>query len=79
MSLELGSDAACRRVLFEGGERGLLGALTSLLGSLCSSEFFSFLREDERVLEEMKGSLLVRELRVFTMSAPVVLPFVECP
>lgn len=79
MSLELGSDAVCRRVLFEGGERGLLGALTSLLGSLCSSEFFFFLREDERVLEEMKGLLLVRELRVFTMSAPVVLPFVERP
>lgn len=67
MSLELGSDAACRRVLFEGGERGLLGVLTSLPGSLCSSEFFSFLLDDDRVLEEMKGSLLVCELRVFTM------------
>lgn len=67
MSLELGSGAACRRVLFEGGERGLLGALTSLLGSLCSSEFFSFLGDDDRVLEEMKGSPLICELRVFTM------------
>lgn len=67
MSLELGSEVVCRRVLFLGGERGLLGALTSLLGSLCSSEFFPFLLDDDRVLEEMKGSPLVCELRVFTM------------
>lgn len=37
MSLELGSEAACRRVLFEGGERGLLGQLTSLPGSFMVS------------------------------------------
>lgn len=67
MSLELRSEVVCLRVLLEGGDRGLLGVLTSLLGSLCSSEFFSFLLDDDLILEEMKGVLLICELRVFTM------------
>lgn len=50
-----------------GANRGLLGLLASLLGSLCSSEFRSFL-DDDLVLDEMNGPLLVRELfLVFTM------------
>lgn len=36
VSLELGSEAVCRRVRLEGGaNRGLLGLLASLLGSFC--------------------------------------------
>ncbi|TNN41898.1 hypothetical protein EYF80_047932 [Liparis tanakae] len=39
VSLELGSEAACRRVRLEGGgNRGLPGLLTSLLGSFCREE-----------------------------------------
>lgn len=80
MSLELGSEAVCRRVLLVGGDnRGLLGLLTSLLGSLCSSEFWFFLLDDERVLEEMKGLLPVPERLVFTMLLPLVCPLLCLP
>ena len=38
VSLELGSEAVCRRVRLEGGANlGLLGLLTSLLGSFCGT------------------------------------------
>lgn len=60
-----------------GANRGLLGLLASLLGSLCSSEFRSFL-DDDLVLDEMKGPLLVRELfLVFTMFFFFCLPLTE--
>lgn len=60
-----------------GANRGLLGLLASLLGSLCSSEFRSFL-DDDLVLDEMNGPLLVRELfLVFTMFFFFCLPLTE--
>lgn len=74
VSLELGSEAVCRRVRLEGGaNRGLLGLLASLLGSLCSSEFRPFL-DDDLVLE-INGSLRVSELfLVLTMFSTLDFP-----
>lgn len=74
VSLELGG--VCLRVRLDGGDRwGLLGLLTSLVGS-CSSELGSF-RAEDLVLDEMKGLVGTgRELfLVFTMVFLRIYPY----